>query len=101
MFAFRHQALQNLWWIHEGGCPKCMPREVKNVKNPFRLTLDDALHAAIKLVKQEHGTETPCAKCQETLTLLKRLQGRLDHMAIASNLVWYAMRGERRIDVRD
>lgn len=78
-----------------------MSRKMGKLKSPFRLTFDEALQAAINLVKQEHGSKMPCAKCRKTLALLSQLRVRLNQMAVASNLVWYAMRGERRIDVRD
>lgn len=73
-------------------------KKKRHFKNPFRLTFDDMFDAAIALVRQEHAPQPPCAKCQKTIALLEKAQNRLERMAIASNLVWYAARGQRRID---
>ena len=70
------------------------------IKNPYRLSFKDVLSAAIGLVGQEHLPHKPCPECKRTIALLKEVKKRLNDQAIGSNLVWYACKGIRKIDVK-
>ncbi len=74
----------------------------RNLKSPYKLTIDDALIAATNLVRGEHVGSKPCAECQRTLRLITELRKRFEDHAMDSNLIWYAFQdGDRRISTDD
>lgn len=51
------------------------------VNSTYHLTVDDALKAAIYLVRQEHASEPPYKKCKAALNLLQMTRQKLGRMA--------------------
>ena len=76
-----------------------MKAKTKKIKNAFYITIDDAIKAALRLVEQEHPSEPLCKKCHALYKLLKTTRQKLNQIAIGNNLVLYALKGERRIDI--
>lgn len=70
-------------------------KKKRKFKNPYHLTFNDALNAAIFLVKREHLNEKPCPKCREALETIKKLKQYFQLTALDMDLVWHAYKGER------
>ena len=65
------------------------------LKNPYRLTFNDAFDAAIFLVKREHLNEKPCHECRKALEMIKKLKRYFKLTALDLDLVWHAHKGKR------
>ncbi len=63
---------------------------------PDELTINDALDAAIYLVRQEHYPDEPCAECQKTMGQLNEVKERLVDNAIGNNLIRPAHNAARK-----